>query len=70
MEVKDFDATAQAISKNGRQIALEKFAVPGSCWQGYFLDLEDNAFGSSQVDQTPNSGGPTNQEQLGSSLTW
>jgi hypothetical protein len=38
--MEDFDATAQAISKNGRQIALEKFAVPRSCWQGYFLDLE------------------------------
>jgi hypothetical protein len=31
--------------------ALEKFAVPGTCWQGYFLDLEGNTFGLFQVDE-------------------
>jgi uncharacterized protein len=50
MEVKDFDVTAKAILKNGGQIALDKFAVPGTCWQGYFLDLEGNTFGIFQVD--------------------
>jgi predicted enzyme related to lactoylglutathione lyase len=37
MQVTDFDGTAKAILKNGGQVALEKFAVPGTCWQGYFL---------------------------------
>lgn len=51
MEVVDYDKTAQAILKNGGRIALEKFAVPGVCWQGYFLDLEGNTFGLFQVDE-------------------
>lgn len=51
MQVTDFDATAKAILKNGGQVALEKFAVPGICWQGYFLDPEGNTFGRLQVDE-------------------
>ena len=51
MEVKDYDATAKTILANGGQVALKKFAVPGTCWQGYFLDLEGNTFGIFQVDQ-------------------
>jgi predicted enzyme related to lactoylglutathione lyase len=35
----------------GLPIALEKFAVPGSCWQGSFLDPEGNTFGLFQVDK-------------------
>lgn len=50
MEVEDFDATAGKILKNGGIVALEKFAVPGKCWQGYFLDTEENTFGIFQVD--------------------
>jgi len=50
MEVKDYDTTAASILKNGGQIALPKFAVPGTCWQGYFLDLDHNTFGIFQVD--------------------
>ena len=50
MEVTDFDATASAIQKNGGQVAMTKFAVPGTCWQGYFLDPEGNTFGAFQVD--------------------
>ena len=50
MEVKDFDVTSEKILKNGGLIALGKFAVPGKCWQGYFLDTEDNTFGIFQVD--------------------
>jgi len=30
MQVTDFDGTAKAILKNAGQVALEKFAVPGS----------------------------------------
>ena len=44
------EAIAKAILKNGGMVALEKFAVPGTCWQGYFLDLEGNTFGVFQVD--------------------
>ena len=50
MEVKDFDIVALKIVKLGGQVALPKFAVPGKCWQGYFLDTEGNTFGIYQVD--------------------
>ena len=51
MQVKDFDKTAEKILKSGGQVALEKFAVPGKCWQGYFLDPEGNTFGLFEVDE-------------------
>ncbi len=35
----------------GGKIALPKFAVPGVCWQGYFIDTEGNTFGLFQVDE-------------------
>ena len=49
--VEDFDATAQKILKEGGKVALEKFAVVGKCWQGYFVDPQGNAFGIFQVDK-------------------
>lgn len=49
--VEDFDATAKKILDNGGQMALEKFAVLGKCWQGYFLDLDNNTFGIFEVDE-------------------
>ncbi len=52
VQVEDFDAVAEKILKNGGLIALEKFAVPGRCWQGYFLDTEGNTFGLFQVDKS------------------
>jgi predicted enzyme related to lactoylglutathione lyase len=51
MQVENFDVTADKILKNGGQVALPKFAVPGKCWQGYFLDTEGNTFGLFQVDE-------------------
>jgi uncharacterized protein len=51
MEVENFDAVAGEILKNGGAVASEKFAVPGKCWQGYFLDTEGNVFGLFQVDE-------------------
>lgn len=45
MQVENFDATAQLIIDNGGQVAMAKFAVPGRCWQGYFLDTDNNVFG-------------------------
>ena len=50
MQIEDFDKTAEKILKNGGIVALPKFAVPGKCWQGYFLDTEGNTFGLFQVD--------------------
>ncbi|HSR17512.1 MAG TPA: VOC family protein [Ignavibacteriaceae bacterium] len=51
IEVENFDETAKKILKQGGQVALPKFAVPGVCWQGYFLDQEGNTFGIFQVDE-------------------
>ena len=51
IQVDDFDSTAEQILKNGGQIALPKFAIPGRCWQGYFVDLDHNVFGVFQVDE-------------------
>lgn len=49
-EVNDFDAIAEKIAQLGGQVALPKFAVPGRCWQGYFIDTERNTFGIFQPD--------------------
>jgi predicted enzyme related to lactoylglutathione lyase len=48
--VKSFDETSDLILKNGGQVALPKFAIPGRCWQGYFIDLDNNTFGIFEVD--------------------
>lgn len=50
-EVDDFDATADKIAGAGGQVALPKFAIPGTCWQGYFVDTEGNTFGIFEVDE-------------------
>ena len=54
LEVPSFDVTAEVIVKVGGTVALPKFAVPGTCWQGYFIDTEGNTFGIFEVD--PNAG--------------
>jgi len=51
IQVDDFDLTADRILQSGGQVALEKFAVPGKCWQGYFIDLDGNTFGVFEVDE-------------------
>jgi len=51
IQVESFDKTAEVILANGGQIALPKFAIPGRCWQGYFIDLDHNTFGIFQVDE-------------------
>lgn len=48
--VENFDETSEKILANGGQIALPKFAVPGKCWQGYFVDSDHNVFGLFEVD--------------------
>jgi predicted enzyme related to lactoylglutathione lyase len=50
IEVADFDAVANKILSLGGQVALPKFAVPGVCWQGYFIDPDGNTFGVFQAD--------------------
>ena len=50
VEVENFDNTAALILENGGQIAMPKFAVPNRCWQGYFIDLDNNVFGIFEVD--------------------
>ncbi|SRR5713101_3914405 len=50
IEVESFDDVAKRIEHFGGQVALPKFAVPGTCWQGYFIDTEGNTFGVFEVD--------------------
>ncbi len=51
IEVDDFDAIAENIEKYGGQVAMAKFAIPQTCWQGYFVDTEGNTFGIFEVDK-------------------
>ena len=51
METKDFDGAAKKVLNGGGRVALPKFAVPGVCWQGYFLDTEGNTFGLFEPDR-------------------
>lgn len=51
IQVENFDNISERILKNGGIIAMPKFAVPGKCWQGYFMDLDHNVFGVFQVDE-------------------
>jgi uncharacterized protein len=51
IEVEDFDVMSEKILNKGGIVALEKFAIPGKCWQGYFIDTEGNTFGLFQVDK-------------------
>ncbi len=51
MEVEDFNQTAKKILKLGGIVAMDKFAVPGKCWQGYFIDPAGNTFGLFEVDK-------------------
>ena len=51
IQVENFDETSQLILQGGGQVALPKFAVPGRCWQGYFVDLDNNTFGIFEADE-------------------
>lgn len=51
IEVENFDETAAKIESLDGKVALPKFAVPGVCWQGYFVDTEGNTFGLFQVEE-------------------
>lgn len=47
----NFDETADRILAAGGSVALEKHAIPGMAWQGYFHDTENNVFGLHQPDE-------------------
>ena len=51
VQVDSFDITNDLIIKNGGKVGLPKFAIPGRCWQGYFVDLDNNTFGIFEVDE-------------------
>ena len=51
VQVEDYDRTSKLIIKNGGQVAMAKFAIPGRCWQGYFIDPDNNTLGIFQVDE-------------------
>lgn len=51
MMVEDFDKMEEKIVSNGGKVILPKFAVPGKCWQGFFIDTEGNMFGLFEVDE-------------------
>lgn len=51
IEVKNVDATLSRIQKEGGQVIVPKFAVPGIGWMSYFKDLEQNVFGIVQSDR-------------------
>jgi predicted enzyme related to lactoylglutathione lyase len=51
IQAENFDDASAAIARNGGRVALPKFAVPGKCWQGYFIDLDGNTFGVFEVDE-------------------
>ncbi|HMT28275.1 MAG TPA: VOC family protein [Bacteroidia bacterium] len=51
VQVNDFDKVTEKIINYGGRVAMPKFAVPGRCWQGYFLDADNNTFGIFEVDE-------------------
>ncbi len=52
VQVENFDNTSENILTNGGRVAMPKFAVPGRCWQGYFIDPDNNTFGIFEADET------------------
>jgi len=50
MEVANFEEMGAKIANQGGTVAMPKFAVPGVCWQGYFIDRDGNTFGIFQPD--------------------
>lgn len=51
MEVTHYDSTEKKILSLGGKEALPKFAIPGKCWQGYYIDPAGNTFGIIEVDE-------------------
>jgi predicted enzyme related to lactoylglutathione lyase len=51
IQVEDFDTTSALILAQGGIVAMAKFAIPGKCWQGYFLDLDGNTLGLFEANE-------------------
>jgi len=51
IEVKSVEHTLTDIRKEGGEIIVPKFPVPGIGWMAYFKDLEHNIFGIMQTDR-------------------
>lgn len=51
IQIENFDKIQELILKSGGQIAFPKFAIPGRCRQGYFVDAGNNTFGIFEVDE-------------------
>jgi len=51
IQIENFDNTAKVIMQNGGMVAMDKFAMAGRCWQGYFIDTDNNVFGIFEVDE-------------------
>jgi predicted enzyme related to lactoylglutathione lyase len=51
IEVANFDETAKTILANGGIVAVPKMVIPGRCWQGYFLDPDQNVFGIFEANE-------------------
>lgn len=51
IQVENFDKSHDLILQHGGQVALPKFAIPGRCWQGYFVDPHNNTLGIFEVDE-------------------
>ncbi len=51
IQVADFDETERTIIANGGRITMAKFAIPKRCYQGYFLDPDNNVFGIFEVNE-------------------
>ena len=45
IQVDNFDTASESILNYGGKVALARFAIPGKCWQGYFIDPDNNTFG-------------------------
>ena len=51
MGVENYDITEAKILENGGTVAMQKYALPGMAWQGYYIDTEGNIFGIHQPDK-------------------
>jgi len=50
VQVDAYDPVHERIMAAGGSVAMEKHAIPGMAWQGYYTDTEGNLFGVHQPD--------------------
>ncbi len=50
-EVDNYDQAEKLILSMGGIVAMDKFAIPGKRWQGYYVDPDHNTFGIFEVDE-------------------